>query len=139
MVIHETLRLYPVASFISREALNDIKLGGIDIPKGIHITISIMMAHRDPSVWGTNSDSFDPGRFANGIAGACKPHHMYMPFGAGPRTCVGQNLAMLELKVALSLLLSKFEFMLSPNYVHSPAFTLTIEPGNGVPLIFRKL
>lgn len=97
------------------------------------------MAHRDPSVWGPSADKFDPDRFANGIAGACKPPHMYMPFGVGVRTCAGQNLAMVELKVVLSLLLSKFEFKLSPNYVHCPAFRLTIEPGKGVPLIFREL
>jgi len=64
---------------------------------------------------------------------------MYIPFGVGARTCAGQNLAMVELKVVLSLVLSKFEFALSPNYVHRPAFRLTIEPGNGVPLILKKL
>lgn len=116
-----------------------MKLGGIDIPKGTNIWIPIAMAHRDPSVWGPSADKFDPDRFANGIAGACKPPHMYMPFGVGVRTCAGQNLAMVELKVVLSLLLSKFEFKLSPNYVHCPAFRLTIEPGKGVPLIFREL
>lgn len=139
MVIQETLRLYPPASFVAREALNDMKLGGIDIPKGTNIWIPIAMAHRDPSVWGPSADKFDPDRFANGIAGTCKPPHMYMPFGVGVRTCAGQNLAMVELKVVLSLLLSKFEFKLSPNYVHCPAFRLTIEPGKGVPLIFREL
>lgn len=139
MVIQETLRLYPPASFVTREALNDIKLGSILMPKGTNIRIPIALAHREPSVWGPNSDRFDPGRFANGIAGACKPPHMYMPFGVGVRTCAGQNLAMVELKVVLSLLLSKFEFELSPNYVHCPAFRLTIEPGNGVSLMFRKL
>ncbi|KAL6642169.1 hypothetical protein ACP70R_020350 [Stipagrostis hirtigluma subsp. patula] len=139
MVIQETLRLYPPAAFVTREALNDIKLGGINIPKGTNIRIPIPLVHRDPAVWGPNSDRFDPGRFANGIAGACKPSHMYMPFGVGARTCAGQNLAMVELKVVLSLLLSKFEFSLSPNYVHRPAFRLTIEPGNGVPLILKKL
>ncbi|GJN07141.1 hypothetical protein PR202_ga24943 [Eleusine coracana subsp. coracana] len=139
MVIQETLRLYPPAAFVTREALNDIKLGGINIPKGTNIRIPIAMVHRDPSVWGPNSDRFDPGRFANGIAGACKPSHMYMPFGVGARTCAGQNLAMVELKVVLSLLLSKFEFTLSPNYMHCPAFRLTIEPGQGVPLILKRL
>ncbi|KAL6906015.1 hypothetical protein ACP4OV_003616 [Aristida adscensionis] len=139
MVIHETLRLYPPAAFVIREALDDIKLGGINVPKGTNIRIPVAMAHRDPAVWGPSSDKFDPGRFANGIAGACKPSHMYMPFGVGTRTCAGQNLAMVELKVVLSLLLSKFEFSLSPNYVHCPAFRLTIEPGNGVPLILNKL
>uniref|UniRef100_J3NAW1 Cytochrome P450 n=1 Tax=Oryza brachyantha TaxID=4533 RepID=J3NAW1_ORYBR len=132
MVIHETLRLYPPAAFVVREALNDIKLGSIDIPKGTNISIPIAMAHRNPSVWGPSADKFDPDRFANGIAGACKPPHMYMPFGVGVRTCAGQNLAIVELKVVLSLLLSKFEFTLSPNYVHCPAFRLTVEPGEGI-------
>jgi len=139
MVIQETLRLYPPAAFVAREALNDLKIGSLNIPKGTNIRIPVALAHRDPVVWGPNSDRFDPGRFANGIAGACKAPHMYMPFGVGARTCAGQNLAMVELKVVLSLVLSKFEFALSPKYVHCPAFRLTIEPGNGVPLILKKL
>ncbi|TKW07558.1 hypothetical protein SEVIR_7G314900v4 [Setaria viridis] len=139
MVVQETLRLYPPAAFVTREALNDIKLGSLNIPEGTNIRIPIALVHRDPAIWGPNSDRFDPGRFANGIAGACKPPHMYMPFGVGTRTCAGQNLAMVELKVILSLLLSRFEFALSPKYVHCPAFRLTIEPGNGVPLILKKL
>ena len=139
MVIQETLRLYPPASFVTREALKDLNLGGIDIPKGTNIRVSIMLAHRDPSAWGADCDKFDPGRFAGGIARACKPHHMYMPFGVGPRTCAGQNLAMVEVKVVLSLLLSRFEFALSPSYDHRPVFRLTVEPGSGVPLILRKL
>jgi len=139
MVIQETLRLYPPAAFVAREALNDLKIGSLNIPKGTNIRIPVALAHRDPVVWGPNSDRFDPGRFANGIAGACKAPHMYIPFGVGARTCAGQNLAMVELKVVLSLVLSKFEFALSPKYVHCPAFKLTIEPGNGVPLILKKL
>ncbi|CAN6330338.1 unnamed protein product [Urochloa humidicola] len=139
MVIQETLRLYPPAAFVTREALNDIKLGSLNIPKGTNIRIPIALAHRDPAIWGSNSDRFDPGRFANGIAGACKAPHMYMPFGVGTHTCAGENLATVELKVVLSLLLSRFEFELSPKYVHRPAFRLTIEPGNGVPLILKKL
>jgi len=139
MVIQETLRLYPPSAFVTREALNDIKLGSLNIPKGTNIRIPVALVHRDPAVWGPNADKFDPGRFGNGIAGACKPSHMYMPFAVGARTCAGQNLAMVELKVVLSLLLSRFEFALSPDYVHCPAYRLTIEPGKGVPLILKKL
>jgi len=139
MVIQETLRLYPPAAFVTREALNDIKLGNLNIPKGTNIRIPVALVHRDPAAWGPNADKFDPGRFGNGIAGACKPSHMYMPFGVGARTCAGQNLAMVELKVVLSLLLSRFKFALSPDYVHCPAYRLTIEPGKGVPLILKKL
>lgn len=139
MVIQETLRLYPPASFVTRETLRDMKLGAIHIPKGVNVKILIAIAHRDGELWGPNTDEFNPERFANGIAGACKPPHMYMPFGLGIRTCAGQNLAMIELKIVLSLLLSKFVFALSPSYVHSPAFRLTVEPGFGVPLIVKRL
>nr|CAD1817447.1 unnamed protein product [Ananas comosus var. bracteatus] len=139
MVIQETLRLYPPASFVTRETLRDMKLGAIHIPKGVNVKILIAIAHRDGELWGPNADEFNPERFANGIAGACKPPHMYMPFGLGIRTCAGQNLAMIELKIVLSLLLSKFVFALSPSYVHSPAFRLTVEPGFGVPLIVKRL
>lgn len=65
-VIHEPLHLYAQASFIVWEDLDDIKLGDIDIPKGINIRISIAMAHSDPSVWGSNFDSFNLVRFNMG-------------------------------------------------------------------------
>ena len=138
MVIQETLRLYPPSAFVTREALNDIKLGSLNIPKGTNIRIPVALVHRDPAVWGPNADKFDPGRFGNGIEGACKPSHVHALWGGCP-DLRSQNLAMVELKVVLSLLLSRFKFALSPDYVHCPAYRLTIEPGKGVPLILKKL
>ncbi|PKA51839.1 Cytochrome P450 714C2 [Apostasia shenzhenica] len=139
MVIQETLRLYPPAAFLSREALRDVNLGDIHIPKGVNIKVLIPNLHHDPIIWGEDAGEFKPRRFANGISGACKLPHAYIPFGIGSRTCAGQNLAMVELKVLLSLLLSKFTFSLSPKYVHSPSFRLTIEPGFGLPLILSMV
>jgi len=64
---------------------------------------------------------------------------MYMPFGIRPRMCAGQNLAMAEMKILLSLLLIRFKFDLSPNYVHLPAIKLVVEPEHGLPLILKKI
>ncbi|KAK1285774.1 hypothetical protein QJS10_CPB20g00040 [Acorus calamus] len=140
MVIQETLRLYPPAAFVVREALQDMNLGtNLRIPRGLHIKIPISTAHRDGHAWGPDANRFDPGRFARGVSGACRLPHMYMPFGTGERACVGQNLAVAELKVVLATLLSRFEFSLSPEYRHSPAFRLTIEPQFGVLLHVKKV
>ncbi|KAJ1257077.1 hypothetical protein BS78_K221600 [Paspalum vaginatum] len=139
-VIQETLRLYPPTPFVTREALADLKLGDRDIPRGTNIWVPIALAHRNSAVWVGDPDMFDPGRFVGGkIAAACKQPHMNIPFGMGHRTCPGQSLAMFELRVVLALLLHKFEFALSRKYVHAPAFRISVEPGEGVPLILKKL
>lgn len=139
MVIQETLRLYPPASLMMREALTDVKIGGLDVPRGTIIQVARSMLHQDKDAWGPDAGEFHPDRFANGVAAACRPAHMYMPFGHGPRTCIGQNLAMVELKVVLGRLLSRFAFAPSPRYRHAPVFRLTIEPGFGMPLVVTKL
>ncbi|CAM0150218.1 unnamed protein product [Urochloa decumbens] len=139
MVIQETLRLYPPASLMMREALTDVKISSLDVPRGTIIQVSRSMLHQDKDAWGPDAGEFRPGRFANGVAAACRPAHMYMPFGHGPRTCIGQNLAMVELKVVLARLLSRFTFAPSPRYRHAPVFRLTIEPGFGMPLLVTRL
>jgi len=139
MVIQETLRLYPPASLMMREALTDVKIGGLDVPRGTIIQVARSMLHQDKDAWGPDAGEFHPDRFANGVAAACRLAGMYMPFGHGPRTCIGQNLAMVELKVVLGRLLSRFAFAPSPRYRHAPVFRLTIEPGFGMPLVVTKL
>ncbi|KAL6597390.1 hypothetical protein ACP70R_046830 [Stipagrostis hirtigluma subsp. patula] len=139
MVIQETLRFYPPAWMMMREALTDIRIGGLDVPRGTIIQVARSMLHLDKDAWGPDAGEFRPDRFANGVAAACKPAHMYTPFGHGPRTCIGQNLAMMELKVVLARLLSRFAFLPSPRYRHAPVFRLTIEPGFGMPLVVTRL
>ncbi|CAK9142342.1 unnamed protein product [Ilex paraguariensis] len=139
MVIHESLRLYSPVAVVSREALKDMKFGDINVPKGVNLWTFVLTLHTDPEIWGPDSYKFNPERFANGITGACKLPHLYMPFGVGPRVCLGQNLAMVELKILLSFILSNFSFTLSPTYIHAPALNLVIEPGNGVNLFVKKL
>ena len=134
IVIQETLRLYPPVAVVSREAFKDMIFGGINIPKGVNIWTLVSTLHTDPKIWGSDAYKFNPERFSNGSS-----TRLYMPFGVGPRVCLGQNLAMVELKMLMALLLSKFSFSLSPKYVHSPTLRLVIEPEHGVELLVKKL
>nr|XP_023890860.1 cytochrome P450 714C2-like isoform X1 [Quercus suber] len=137
MVIQETLRLYPPAAFVIRAALEDITFKDIMISKGMNIQIPVSILQRQCDLWGPDAHKFNPERFAHGIVGACKTPQAYMPFGVGPHVCAGQHFAMTELKVILTLILSKFCFSLSPGYEHSPAFRLVIVPEHGVTLRVR--
>ncbi|RZC82636.1 hypothetical protein C5167_045422 [Papaver somniferum] len=140
MVIQETLRLLPPTTLVSREAFEDLKFGDIiTIPKGTNFWMPISTVHRIPEIWGPDADKFNPERFAHGVFGACKIPQAYIPFGTGSRTCLGQKFAMVELKIVLSLMLSKFGFSLSPNYRHSPAFSIVIVPKHGMHLLVEKL
>ncbi|KAL1547247.1 cytochrome P450 714C2-like protein [Salvia divinorum] len=139
MAINESLRLYPPVSAVSRETLKDMKFGELNVPKGVNLWILMTTLHTDPEIWGSDSYEFNPERFADGVAGACKYPYLYMPFGVGPRLCLGQNLALVELKILISLILSKYSISLSPKYVHSPLLNLVIEPKFGVHVLVKHL
>uniref|UniRef100_A0A1W7HBP2 Cytochrome P450 n=1 Tax=Scoparia dulcis TaxID=107240 RepID=A0A1W7HBP2_SCODU len=139
MVIQETMRLYPPAPTLAREAFKDMKIGNILVPKGVNIWTMVATLHTDTTIWGPDALEFKPQRFENGIAGACKSPGCYIPFGFGQRVCVGQHLAMVELKLLMALIVSNFSFSLSPNYVHSPSMTMIIEPKHGVDILIKKL
>nr|ACN33715.1 unknown [Zea mays] len=135
MVIQETLRLYPAGAFVSRQALQELKLGGVHIPKGVSIYIPVSTMHLDPELWGPDVKEFNPERFSD-----VRPQlHSYLPFGAGARTCLGQGFAMAELKILISLIVSKFVLKLSPHYQHSPTLKLIVEPELGVDLTLTKV
>uniref|UniRef100_A0A0D9Z6V0 Cytochrome P450 n=1 Tax=Oryza glumipatula TaxID=40148 RepID=A0A0D9Z6V0_9ORYZ len=134
MVIQETLRLYPAGAFVSRQALQELKFGGVHIPKGVNIYIPVSTMHLDPNLWGPDVKEFNPERFSN----AQPQLHSYLPFGAGARTCLGQGFAMAELKTLISLIISKFVLKLSPNYEHSPTLKLIVEPEFGVDLSLTR-
>jgi cytochrome P450 len=114
------MRLYPPVPVVSRETLKDMKFGNIQVPKGVNVWTLLVTLHQDLDIWGLDAKEFKPERFANGASGACKLPHVYMPFGVGPRTCLGQNLAMAELTILLALIVSNFSFSLSSKYRHSP-------------------
>ena len=136
MVLKETLRLYPPALFVNRTVTRDVKLGKLDIPAGTQLNLPIIDIHHDVDIWGANAEEFDPSRFADG-----KSYHLdaYFPFGIGPAICVGQNLTMVEAKLALAMVLQRFAFDVSPSYVHAPMMAMTLQPEYGAQVLVHKI
>ncbi|CAN6284596.1 unnamed protein product [Urochloa humidicola] len=139
MVLLETLRLYGPVMTMLRKPISDIRLGSLSIPKGTGIVIPIPILHRDKEVWGPNANEFDPLRFENGITNAAKTPQALLGFSIGPRSCIGQNFAMLEAKSVMAMILQKFSFTLSPKYVHAPIDLITLQPKFGLPIVLRPL
>ncbi|GIX98717.1 cytochrome P450 3A8 [Caerostris darwini] len=110
-VISETLRLYPPATRLERSADADCKLGntGITITKGMLITIPNYAIHRDPNLF-PDPEKFDPDRFTTEER-AKRDQYAYLPFGAGPRNCVGMRFALMEVKVCLAFVVANFEIL----------------------------
>ncbi|KAL8161777.1 hypothetical protein V2J09_013266 [Rumex salicifolius] len=135
MVINETLRLYPPATLLPRMAFEDIKLGDLLIPNGLSIWIPVLAIHHDRDLWGDDADEFNPDRFStrSNMSGR------FFPFGLGPRNCIGQSFAMMEAKIILAMLISKFKFTLSESYSHAPITVLTIKPKHGVQVFLERL
>ncbi|XBI87397.1 hypothetical protein VPH35_025496 [Triticum aestivum] len=139
MLLWETLRLYGPISFLQRKTASDTILTHVKVPKGTMITIPLVMLHRDKEVWGPDADEFNPMRFQNGFARAAKHSHALLAFSYGPRVCVGQNFAMVEVQIVIATMLKSFSFSLSPTYVHKPSNFVTLTPKYGLPLIVRNL
>lgn len=139
MILNETLRLYPPAVATIRRAKVDVKLGDLTIPQDTELLIPIMAIHHDARFWGPDAAQFNPARFADGAARAAKHPLAFIPFGLGSRMCIGQNLALLEAKLTVAILLQRFEFKLSPNYVHAPTVLMLLYPQYGAPVIFHPL
>ncbi|XP_059069037.1 cytochrome P450 CYP72A616-like isoform X2 [Cryptomeria japonica] len=137
MIINEVLRLYPPVLRMLRMAREPMKLGRLSIPAGTQLEIPILAIHHDPALWGDDANDFNPGRFNEGIAKAAKHPMAFMPFGAGPTICVGQNFAALEAKSVLAMILQKFSFVTSPSYTHAPLLVFTLRPQYGAQVIFR--
>lgn len=139
LILNESLRLYPPAVATIRRATEDVELGGVMIPKGTEILIPILAVHHDLELWGHDANEFNPIRFAKGVGHAAKHPMAYMPFGLGTRRCIGQNLAILEAKLAFAMILQRFTFDVAPTYEHAPTVQMLLHPQYGAPIIFQKL
>ncbi|GAB2210537.1 hypothetical protein Drorol1_Dr00015804 [Drosera rotundifolia] len=139
MIVNESLRLYPPAIATIRRAKCDVELGGYKVPRGTELLVPILAVHHDQSIWGSDANEFNPLRFTDGVARAAKHPVAFIPFGLGVRTCIGQNLAILQAKLVLSMILQRFSFRVAPSYQHAPTVLLLLYPQHGAPIIFERV
>ena len=106
-IVHEALRLCPPSPALGRTATSDVAVDGYRVPAGSLLIYGTAAVQRDPALW-DRPDEFDPDRF---MGAAAKTHDrwQYAPFGAGPRTCIGDHFAMLEATLALATVLRRIE------------------------------
>ncbi|XP_060215855.1 cytochrome P450 CYP749A22-like [Lycium barbarum] len=140
MIINETLRLYPPALYIMRSVTRKARLGEFTLPAGIDLHIPPLSVHKNREVWGEDAHIFNPDRFAEGVSKATRDQLMaFLAFGFGPRKCVGSSFAVMEIKIALSMILQRYKFTLSPNYNHLPTVILNLRPKHGVQIMLHPL
>jgi cytochrome P450 len=131
-VLRESLRLYPPAWAIGREALEDLSLGGFRIPRGGQLWLSQWVMQRDER-WFPEPEAFRPERWRDGLAERL-PRFAYFPFGGGPRTCIGNHFATFEMKLVLGALLRRATFERSPGHELRVYPSVTLRPVGGVKL-----
>ncbi|MBX3012211.1 MAG: cytochrome P450 [Caldilineaceae bacterium] len=131
-VIKEAMRLYPPAGGVTRQPLHDVELNGYTIPKGSTVAISTYVMHRDPALY-PDPERFDPERFTPANEAAL-PKSAYLPFGGGPRICIGNSFAMLEARLILLTVLQRFHLQLKPGYQVRAQQLFTLRPKGGLPM-----
>ncbi len=135
-VLKESLRLYPPAYGVVREALNDCQIGDYVIPKGATIAIFQWVVQRDPRFF-EDPDSFRPERWADGLEERL-PRFAYFPFGGGPRVCIGKDFALLETMLVLATLVRKIRFRNVPGHPTWPLPSLTLRPEYGIKSVVHR-
>lgn len=130
MIVKEALRLYPPAYVIGREAVEPCRLGSHAIGAGTTIFISPWVLHRDPRFF-EDPERFRPERWA-GDAARRLPRNVYLPFGGGPRVCIGAGFAMMEATLLLATIAQRWAFRLTPDRRVTLFPSITLRPGNGV-------
>ncbi|NJM36700.1 MAG: cytochrome P450 [Akkermansiaceae bacterium] len=125
------MRLYPPIWIIERRVIADDIIGGYTLPAGSSVAISPYALHRHPAFW-ERPEVFNPSRFQNA------PPAAYIPFGAGPRFCIGNEFAMLEAHIITVMMLQKFQLSLVPGHPIVPQPDITLRSKHGMMMTLRR-
>jgi cytochrome P450 len=131
-VIAESMRLYPPAWILSRTLTADADFGGWHAPAGTIVAVSPLLLHHDAR-WFPDPDRFDPSRWLDGRRDVV-PRHAYMPFGTGPRSCIGEQFAWAEATTALAVICSRWTARTMSGTTVTPQYRVTMRPSPGLPM-----
>jgi len=130
MVIREALRLYPPAPGLAREPIEDVTIGGYNVPKGSLVSANTYAIQRDSRFF-ADPERYDPDRFAPGWEERI-PRYAYLPFGAGPRVCIGSGFAMMEARLILAAVAQRYKLSLETDETIRPVQLVTLRPNRPV-------
>ena len=135
-VVKESMRLYPPAWAIGREALEDCEIGGFHVPAKTQMFISQYVVHHDPRNF-ENPEAFSPERWADDLEKRL-PKFAYFPFGGGPRLCIGRSFAKMEANLLLATIAQRFRLDLLPGQCPTPQPSITLRPKGGLQVTLEK-
>src|SRR5215213_10588773 len=133
MIVKEAMRLYPPAYAVGREAIEETEIGGYRVPKGTQLFDFLWVTHRDARFFDEPA-AFKPERWTDGDP---SPKYAYFPFGGGPRQCIGNYFAMMEVVLLLATIGQKFRFKLDPGHKVELLPVLSLRPRNGIKVIIE--
>jgi cytochrome P450 len=136
MVVKESMRLYPPAGGVSRQAVEDVTIGSYNIPEGSTIAVSTYVMHRNARHF-PDPERFEPERFSKERAAEI-PKYAYLPFGAGPRVCIGNAFAMMEARLILAAVLQRYSLKLVPGQNIVPKQLFTTRPNQEIRMIIKQ-
>ncbi|MBO0699024.1 MAG: cytochrome P450, partial [Zavarzinella sp.] len=136
-VIEEAMRLYPPIWAVPRQAASDDEIGGFRIPAGSTVLLCPFVTHRHPAVW-ERPDEFDPERFTPERS-AQRPKGAYFPFLGGAHQCIGNEFAMLEMRLVVAMVLREFDVELVPGLTVRPRGSIALRPSGPVLIALRRV
>ena len=129
-VVQESMRLYPPVWAYARRSLQEEEFDGYRLPANAYVAVLPYALHRHPEFW-ADPERFDPDRFEPGRGDARHPYS-YLPFAAGPRTCIGAGMAMLETQLVLAQILQRFQVHVVPDHPVDTTAKVTLKPRHGI-------
>jgi cytochrome P450 len=137
MVVQEAMRLYPPVWILPRRAVGPDEIAGYPVPAGADVLVCPYTLHRHPDFW-DEPERFEPDRFATDRA-AARHRYAYIPFGGGPRFCVGNNLGMMEAVFVAAMVAREFRLQVVPGRKVVPEPMLSLRVRNGLPMTIRRV